>query len=114
MTIDGRFQAPGPPGAPRQGEPTAATIENGFGIGSFVLGVASVVPCFWFLGFGFIVGFITSFLAIALGILGRQKALAGRATNGNLALGGIVLGCVGLAIAFLATAVFLISLVAGN
>jgi len=74
----------------------------------------SVVPCFWTSGFGVVGGFITSFFAIALGITGRQKAAAGRATNGNFALGGLVLGWIGLVIAFVTTAILLISLVAGG
>ncbi len=116
MAPDGRYPAAVPPRQPAtaHGYPPNRGIENGFGTGALILGVMSVVPCFWTSGFGVVGGFITSFFAIALGITGRQKAAAGRATNGNFALGGLVLGCVGLVIAFITTATLLISLVAGG
>ncbi|MEU9301186.1 DUF4190 domain-containing protein [Streptomyces sp. NPDC048269] len=69
----------------------AAPKNNGFGVTALVLGIISVVGC------------ITSFLAIALGIgavvfgaLGKGKATRGEADNGGMALAGIILGAIGI------------------
>ncbi|MFD0270958.1 DUF4190 domain-containing protein [Streptomyces sp. NPDC127106] len=81
---------PGYPGhvsyVPYGGQP-----RNGFGTTALVLGILSVVGC------------ITSFLAVAIGIgavvfgaLGRGKARRGEATNGGMALAGIILGAIGI------------------
>ncbi|RKT07201.1 hypothetical protein BX286_5256 [Streptomyces sp. 3211.6] len=65
--------------------------SNGFGVAALVLGILSVVGC------------VTSFLAVALGIaavvfgvLGRGKANRGEATNGGVALAGTILGAIGI------------------
>ncbi|MFE9634440.1 DUF4190 domain-containing protein [Streptomyces sp. NPDC006463] len=84
---------PGYPGYPgNAGYPLyAAPKNNGFGVTALVLGIISVVGC------------ITSFLAIALGIgavvfgaLGKGKATRGEADNGGMALAGIILGAIGI------------------
>ncbi|MEU3775642.1 DUF4190 domain-containing protein [Streptomyces sp. NPDC032472] len=82
----------GYPGYPGYGAyPYGAQPRNGFGVTALVLGIIAVVGCF------------TSFLAVALGIaavvfgvLGRGKARRGEATNGGMALAGIILGAVGI------------------
>ncbi|MGW0749214.1 DUF4190 domain-containing protein [Streptomyces sp. NPDC002587] len=68
-----------------------APKSNGFGVTALVLGIISVVGC------------ITSFIAIALGIgavvfgaLGKGKATRGEADNGGMALAGIILGAIGI------------------
>uniref|UniRef100_A0AAU2JX51 DUF4190 domain-containing protein n=1 Tax=Streptomyces sp. NBC_00049 TaxID=2903617 RepID=A0AAU2JX51_9ACTN len=65
--------------------------SNGFGITALVLGILSVVGC------------ITSFIAVAIGIaavifgaLGKGKANRGEADNGGMALAGIILGAIGI------------------
>ncbi|MFD9354319.1 hypothetical protein [Streptomyces sp. NPDC060031] len=103
------YAYPGPPPAPQgygyQGHPGYAGYpghvpyppygapqpSNGFGITALVLGILSVVGC------------VTSFIAVALGIgavvfgaLGRGKATRGQATNGGMALAGIILGAIGI------------------
>ncbi|MEU9253339.1 hypothetical protein AB0D66_16000 [Streptomyces sp. NPDC048270] len=84
---------PGYPGYPgTSGYPLYATPKsNGFGVTALVLGILSVVGC------------ITSFLAIAIGIgavvfgaLGKGKATRGEADNGGMALAGIILGAIGI------------------
>lgn len=69
----------------------AAPKSNGFGVTALVLGIISVVGC------------ITSFLAIGIGIaavvfgaLGKGKATRGEADNGGMALAGIILGGIGI------------------
>ncbi|MFJ6499850.1 DUF4190 domain-containing protein [Streptomyces virginiae] len=84
---------PGPQGYPGQGAypPYGAQRSNGFGVTALVLGILAVVGC------------ITSFFALALGIaavvfgvLGRGKASRGEADNGGMALAGIILGAIGI------------------
>lgn len=63
-----------------------------------VLGIIAVVGfCMW--GLGIILGI----LALIFGIIGRGRAKRGEATNGGMALAGIILG----SISILISAVFL-------
>lgn len=63
-----------------------------------VLGIIAVVGfCMW--GFGIVLGI----LALIFGIIGRGRAKRGEATNGGMALAGIILGSVSIVI----SAVFL-------
>ncbi|MGW5343004.1 DUF4190 domain-containing protein [Streptomyces sp. HUAS TT3] len=103
----GGYAHPGPPNAPsgygypgHPGYPGYAPYapyggqpRNGFGVTALVLGILSVVGC------------ITSLLAIGIGIgavvfgaLGRGKARRGEATNGGVALAGIITGAIGIAL----------------
>ncbi|MGJ0152509.1 DUF4190 domain-containing protein [Streptomyces sp. CH8.1] len=86
------------PGYPFPGAypPYGRQPSNGFGITALVLGILAVVGC------------ITSFIAVALGIgavvfgaLGKGKANRGEADNGGMALAGIILGAVGIALGLL-------------
>ncbi|MEU6756237.1 DUF4190 domain-containing protein [Streptomyces sp. NPDC046685] len=96
--------AQGYPGYPGHGgyAPYGTQRSNGFGITALVLGILSVIGC------------ITSFIAIALGIgavvfgaLGRGKANRGEADNGGMALAGIILGAIGILLgALMLVAVF--------
>ncbi|WKV71600.1 DUF4190 domain-containing protein [Streptomyces sp. PCS3-D2] len=70
--------------------------SNGFGVTALVLGILAVVGC------------VTSFLAVALGIgavvfgaLGKGKANRGEADNGGVALAGIILGAIGIVLGLL-------------
>ncbi|MFI8499290.1 DUF4190 domain-containing protein [Streptomyces sp. NPDC085524] len=84
---------PGQPGYPGYAsyQPYGMPKSNGFGITALVLGILSVVGC------------VTSFIAIAVGIaavvfgaLGKGKANRGEADNGGMALAGIILGAIGI------------------
>ncbi|KOU29391.1 hypothetical protein ADK53_32260 [Streptomyces sp. WM6373] len=101
---DAGHPGPGYPGYPaQQGYPFPGAYppygrrpSNGFGVTSLVLGILAVVGC------------ITSFMAVALGIgavvfgaLGKGKANRGEADNGGMALAGIILGGVGIALGLL-------------
>ncbi|MFJ9545384.1 DUF4190 domain-containing protein [Streptomyces erythrochromogenes] len=95
---------PGYPGYPaQQGYPFPGAYQpygrppsNGFGITALVLGILAVVGC------------ITSFIAVGLGIgavvfgaLGKGRANRGEADNGGMALAGIILGAIGIALGLL-------------
>ncbi|HEY9439203.1 MAG TPA: DUF4190 domain-containing protein, partial [Streptomyces sp.] len=76
---------------------------NGLGVAALVLGIVSVVGfCMW--GLAIVPGVI----ALILGIIGRGRAKRGEATNGGMALAGIILGSIGMAIgaAFLAFLIY--------
>lgn len=84
---------PGYPGYPgNAGYPAYGTQKsNGFGVTALVLGILAVVGC------------VTSFIAVALGIgavvfgaVGKSKANRGQADNGGMALAGIILGAIGI------------------
>nr|WTB33998.1 DUF4190 domain-containing protein [Streptomyces sp. NBC_00830] len=66
---------------------------NGLGIASMVLGIIAVVGfCMW--GLGVVLGV----LALILGLIGRGRAKRGEATNGGMALAGVILGSIGIVI----------------
>jgi hypothetical protein len=49
----------------------------------------------------FVIGGLLGIVAIVLGVLGRKKAKRGEASNGGMALAGIVLGALGLLLSVL-------------
>ncbi|MFF1963727.1 DUF4190 domain-containing protein [Streptomyces sp. NPDC058232] len=66
---------------------------NGLGIASMVLGIIAVIGfCMW--GLGVVLGV----LALILGLIGRGRAKRGEATNGGMALAGVILGSIGIVI----------------
>jgi hypothetical protein len=97
----GGYGAPDPYGAGYPGYPgygqTAGWQQqpaNGMGITAMVLGILSV--CLFCL-YG-IVAVVIGVLALIFGILGRKRAQRGEATNGGMALAGIILGVCGIVI----------------
>ncbi|MER6617333.1 DUF4190 domain-containing protein [Streptomyces xantholiticus] len=95
------FGAPDPYGAGYPGYPgygqTAGWQQqpaNGMGITAMVLGILSV--CLFCL-YG-VVAIVLGILALIFGILGRKRAQRGEATNGGMALAGIILGVCGIVI----------------
>ncbi|MER6998004.1 DUF4190 domain-containing protein [Streptomyces sp. NPDC000410] len=85
---------PGYPGYPGYG--TTGWQQgpaNGMGITAMVVGIVAVVG-FCFYGLGVVLGI----LALIFGFLGRGKAKRGEATNGGMALAGIILGAIGIVI----------------
>ncbi|MEV6261717.1 DUF4190 domain-containing protein [Streptomyces sp. NPDC051784] len=83
---------PGYPGYAGQ-QPWGPAPANGLGIAAMVLGIIAVVGfCMW--GLGIILGI----LALIFGIIGRGRAKRGEATNGGMALAGIILGAVSIVI----------------
>ncbi|MFD3612635.1 DUF4190 domain-containing protein [Streptomyces atroolivaceus] len=85
----------GYPGYPGYGgqQPWGPAPANGLGIAAMVLGIIAAVGfCMW--GFGIVLGV----LALIFGIIGRGRAKRGEATNGGMALAGIILGSVSIVI----------------
>jgi hypothetical protein len=69
----------------------ARTGRNGMGTAALVLGILSIVTCWlWY------VGGILAILAIVFGVIGRQRAARGEASNRGSATAGLVTGVVGL------------------
>ncbi len=65
--------------------------RNGLGITALVLGVVAVIASITVIG-----GILLGIIAIVLGFLGRSRAKKGQATNGGVALGGIITGALAL------------------
>ena len=73
--------------------------RNGLGIAALVLGVLALLSSL------FVVGGLLGLVAIVLGVLGRGKAKRGEATNGGMAMAGIVLGVLSVIISAVVVAV---------
>ncbi|MFJ2019263.1 DUF4190 domain-containing protein [Streptomyces nodosus] len=85
----------GVPVVPHYAWPGAAVApSDGMGTASLVLGIISVVG-FCLCGASIVPGA----LAVIFGILGLRKARRGEATNGGVALAGIICGAVGMVLA---------------
>ncbi|MER6128697.1 DUF4190 domain-containing protein [Streptomyces sp. NPDC001795] len=92
----------GPQGGPGYGWPGMPLApDNGTGTASLVIGIISaVVFCLW------PVSIFMGVLAVILGIVGRRKAHRGEATNGGMALAGIICGAVGFVLGVVLLIVF--------
>jgi hypothetical protein len=77
-----------PYGAPEWGRPAGGT-RNGMGIAGLVLGVLSLIPPLTLLVFPGILG-------VVFGILGRRRTKRAEASNGGMALSGIITGSLGV------------------
>ncbi len=87
---------PGYPPAPPQpyagyGAPVGTAPKNGLGIGALIASILSLPAAFTVFG-----GFILGVIGIILGFLGYRRARSGEATNGGMAIAGIVLGVLGI------------------
>lgn len=104
----GSYPPPPPPGyppAPPQpyagyGAPMPTAPKNGMGIAALVVGLLSLPAVFTVFG-----GFALGVVAVILGFLGYRRARAGEATNGGVAIGGIVLGVLGIVVSAVMVAV---------
>ncbi|MGV0837023.1 DUF4190 domain-containing protein [Mycolicibacterium thermoresistibile] len=99
----GGYPAPPPPpygGYP--GYPTApAAPQNGFGIAALVVAIVSLL-FFWTV----IGGVIGGVVAIILGVLARGRVKRGEATNGGVAIAGIVLGALAVVVGLASIAIY--------
>ena len=77
-------------GQPAFGQAPAGQAKNGLGVAALVLGVLAALTGF------FVIGGLFGVVAVVLGFLGRGRAKRGEATNGGLALAGIILGVIGV------------------
>jgi hypothetical protein len=87
------YGEPVPYGAPGQGR------RNGLGIAALVLGIASLLCLFGLL--------VPAVLAIVFGVIGRRRAARHEATNGGVALAGIITGTIGLVLGIAVWAFFI-------
>lgn len=92
------YGAPAYGGGPAYGGAPPRGASNGLGTAALVLGVLAVLTGF------FLIGGLLGIVAVVLGVLGRRKAKRGEATNGGMALAGIVLGVIGVLLAVVAIA----------
>lgn len=72
------------------GAPTR-TGRNGIGVAALVLGIISIVACFAWYAAG-----VCAILAIVFGVIGRNRAKRGEATNPGVAKAGLITGIIGL------------------
>jgi hypothetical protein len=89
---------PPPYGEPAWSQPaygSGAGPRNTVGILALVLGVLSLFS--WF----FLLGGLLGIAAIVLGVVGRRRARRGEATNGGIALAGIVTGAISVVLTVL-------------
>ena len=106
--IRGRIRHPPAPGTrhrrhsrtPDTAPPPAAAPKNGLGIAALIVGILSLPAAFTIFG-----GFILGVIAIVLGFIGYRRARTGEATNGGMAIGGIVLGVLGVIVSAVLIAV---------
>lgn len=73
---------------PPYGAPLPVGRKNGLGTAALVLGILSVFP---FCGL-----VVPGVLAVVFGLVGRARAKRGEASNGGVALAGVITGSVGL------------------
>ncbi|SFN98475.1 hypothetical protein SAMN05216207_102645 [Pseudonocardia ammonioxydans] len=103
----GRPSAHDPGGYPGYGAgPSPAPPRNGAGVAALVLGILAVLTGL------FLLGGLLGLIAIALGIVGITRASKGIATNRGVAIGGLVLGVIGvlMTVAVVVFAVFSLNL----
>lgn len=83
----------------------ARTGRNGLGTAALVVGIISIVTCWvWY------VGGVLAILAIVFGMIGRQRAARGEATNRGGATAGLVTGIIGL-VATIAVTIALVAFI---
>jgi hypothetical protein len=73
------------------GAPAPTAPKNGLGITALVLAILSLPAALTVFG-----GFILGLVAIVLGFIGYRRVKKGEATNGGVAIAGIVLGLLGI------------------
>ena len=98
------YPPPPPPGYEQGGHGTPpAAPRNGLGVAALVLGILGLVGA-WvpIVGIG---GGVLGLVAVILGIVGRKRAARGQATNGGLALAGIITGALAVVLAVVVTIV---------
>ncbi len=89
--------------------PMAPQPMNGMGTASLVIGIVSVVfSCLW------PVAIILGILAVVFGLVSRQRARRGQATNAGQALAGIICGVVGIVLAVAIGVVIIVSAARGS
>lgn len=84
----------GPYGGYPGGYPMQTAPKNGLGIASLIVAIIGLLSVFG--------GILLGVVAVILGVLGRGRAKRGEATNGGVAVAGIVLGVLGIIVSIAA------------
>jgi hypothetical protein len=88
---------PPPPPGPYGGYyPMQNAPKNGLGIASLVVAIVGLLSVFG--------GLLLGVVAVILGVIGRGRAKRGEATNGGVAMAGIVLGALSIVVSIVAIA----------
>lgn len=83
-------------GAPSYGStPSGGSGTNVMGIIALVVGILGLVLAFCTLG---IAGIVGGLVAVALGVIGRNKAKRGEVGGAGLALGGLIVGAIAVVV----------------
>lgn len=78
------------------GYPMQTAPKNGLGIASLIVAIVGLLSVYG--------GILLGVVAVILGVLGRGRAKRGEATNGGVAMAGIVLGVLGIVVSIVAIA----------
>lgn len=98
---------PPPPPQPYSGyTPPPQLMRNGLGIAALVVALLSLPAALTIVG-----GLILGITAIVLGVMGRGRVSRGEADNGGVAVAGIVLGGLGVALSLV---MIIVAVVAGR
>lgn len=103
----GAYPGSYPPPPPYGGYPAqppgqvAGGPRNGLGIAALIAAIAGLVLCWSIVG-----GLIVGVVAIVLGFLGHGRAKRGEATNGGVAITGIVLGGIAVVLSLVFIAIW--------
>lgn len=76
------------------GYPAQSAPKNGLGIASLIVAIVSLLSVFG--------GLLLGIVAVVLGVMGRGRVKRGEATNGGVALAGIVLGALSILVSIAA------------
>lgn len=100
------FPPPPPPGSPYQPYPVVQQApRNGLGIAALVLGIIGVVV--GIIPFFFWLAVILGVIGLILGFIGRSRANRGEATNGTMALWGIITSAVAVLLSIVGLVILL-------
>lgn len=80
-----------PPPPMPYGDYPPPVVRNGLGVAALVVGIVGIILCFTVVG-----GVIPGIVAVVLGLVGRARAKRGEATNGGVALAGIIVGAIAI------------------
>jgi hypothetical protein len=92
----GAYPGSYPPPPPGYGYPAQTAPKNGLGVASLIVAIIGLLTVFG--------GIVLGVVAVILGVLGRGRAKRGEATNGGVAMAGIVLGVLGVVVGIVAIA----------
>jgi len=81
------------------GHATAAHPRNGLGITALVLSVVAIIASITVIG-----GILLEIIAVVLGFIARSRAKKGQATNGGVALAGIITSALGVVLSIVLVA----------